>query len=74
MFALRHTVSTQGHALVTGEAKNLTARSHACHAVGVSFILLVLETLGEVSVSAVNTLACLGHLLGQHLGVPPANC
>ena len=53
--------STQGHALMVGQARKLAAHGDACQAVGVFFIPLVLETLGGMSASAVNTLACLGH-------------
>ena len=65
--------STQGHALMVGEARKLAAHGDACQAVGVFFIPLVLETLGGMSASAVDTLACLGRLVGQRLGIPPAD-
>ena len=64
---------SQGHALLVGEERKLTAHADACQAVGVSFIPLVVETLGGMSSSSVSTLACLRRLLGQHLGIPPAD-
>ena len=64
---------SQGHALLVGEERKLAAHADACQAVGVSFIPLVVETLGGMSASSVSTLACLGRLLGQRLGIPPAD-
>ena len=64
---------TQGHALLVGEARKLAAHANACQAVGVSFIPVVLETLGGLSASAVSVVACLGQLLGQRMGISPAD-
>jgi hypothetical protein len=64
---------TQGHALLVGEARKLAAHADACQAVGVSFIPVVLETLGGLSASAVSVVACLGQLLGQRMGISPAD-
>ena len=51
----------------------MAAHADACQAVGVSFIPLVVETPGGMSASSVSTLACLGRLLDQRLGIPPAD-
>ena len=64
---------SQGHALLVGEVRKLVAHADACRAVGVSFIPIVVETLGGMSASSVSTLDCLGRLLGQRLGIPPAD-
>ena len=60
--------STQGHALMVKEARKLAACGDTYQAVGA-----VLETPGGMSAPAVDTLACLGRLLGQRLGIPPAD-
>ena len=44
----------------------------ACQSVGVSFVLLVVETLGGWSDDAIQTICKIGRLLGQRLGSPPA--
>ena len=62
--------TTRGHALLVGEARKLAAHADACQAVGISFIPVVFETLGGMCASAVSSLACLGCLLGQRLGIP----
>ena len=59
--------------LLVGEERKLAAHADACRAVGVSFIPIVVETLGGMSASSVSTLDCLGRLLGQRLGIPPAD-
>ena len=64
---------SQGHALLVGEERKLAAYADACQAVGVSFIPLVVESFGGMNASSVSTLACLGRLLGQRLGIPPAD-
>ena len=65
--------TSQGHALLVGEVRKLAAHGDACRAVGISFIPIVVKTLGGMSASSVSTLACLGRLLGQRLGIPPAD-
>ena len=47
---LKEAAVTQGHALSVGEERKRAAHSEACHAVGVTFIPMVVETLGEVGV------------------------
>ena len=43
---LKEAAVTQGHALSVGEERKRAAHSEACHAVGVTFIPMVVETLG----------------------------
>ena len=64
---------SHGYALLVGEERKMAAHADTCQAVGVSFIPLVVETLGGMSGSCVSTLACLGRLLGQRLGIPPVD-
>ena len=66
-------VSTQGHTLLVGEARKLSTHEAACTAVGVSFVPIVMESLGEMSALAVITLASISRLLGQRLGIPTAD-
>ena len=47
--------STQGHALLVGEARKLSTHEAACTAVGVSFVPIVMESLGGTSALAVIT-------------------
>ena len=47
---LKEAAVTQGHALSVGEERKRAAHSEACHAVGVTFIPMVMESLGEVGV------------------------
>ena len=61
--------STQGHARFVGEARKLSSHGTACQAVGVTFIPLVIETLGGMSSSAVSTLAG----IGLRMGIPPSD-
>ena len=65
--------STQGHALLVGEARKLSTHEAACTAVGVSFVPIVMESFGGMSALAVNTLAGIGRLLGQRLGIQTAD-
>ena len=70
---INSTASTQGHALLVGEVRKLSTHEAACTAVGVSFVPIVMESLGGMSTLAVNTLAGIGRLLGQRLGIPTAD-
>ena len=63
------TASTQGHALLFIEARKLSTCEAACTAVEFSFVPTVMEFLGGMSALAVNTLAGIGRLLGQQLGI-----
>ena len=47
---------TQGHALSIGRERKLAAHSQACHSVGVSFVPLVVETLGGWCEEAISVL------------------
>ena len=62
----------QGHALRVGTERKRMAHSAACRVVGVSFLPLVVESLGGWSDEAADTITSIGRLLGQCLGIPPA--
>ena len=61
--------TVQGHALLLGEERRLSVHAEACRSVGVSFIPLVMESVGGWSDEAADTI---GSLMGQHLGISPA--
>ena len=65
--------TTKGHALSVGEERKRAAHAEACHSVGVSFIPLVIESLGGWSDQAADTIRCFGRLLGQRLGTDTAD-
>ena len=65
--------TTKGHALSVGEDRKRAAHAEACHSVGVSFIPLVVESLGGWSDQAADTIRCFGRLLGQRLGTDIAD-
>ena len=46
--------------------------STACHSVGASFIPLVIESLGGWDEEVVDVFKSIGPLLGQRLGISPA--
>ena len=52
--------------------RKMAAHAESCRAVGVSFVPLVVETLGGWSKGAADALTSIGHLLGQWLGIPPS--
>ena len=64
--------TSQGHALRIGERRKMVHHYEACQSVGVSFVPLVVETLGGWSDDAIQTICKIGRLLGQRLGSPPA--
>ena len=64
--------ATQGHALRIGEERKLAAHQSDCQATGISFVPLVVESLGGWCEEAVHTIGRIGRLLGQRSGVPPA--
>ena len=70
---LHRAASSAGHALTVGEQRKVAAHAAACHAVGVSFVPLVFETLGGMSELASTTVSRIGRLLGQRLGISPAD-
>ena len=61
--------STQGHALLVREARKMSVHEAACAAAGVTLVPIMVDTLGGRSALTVDTLASLGRLLGQCLGV-----
>ena len=69
---LQGAATTQGHALVVGEDRKMAAHAESCRAIGVSFVPLVMETLGGLSQQAVDTLSSIGRFVGQRLGIPPS--
>ena len=69
---LNQSSSVQGHALMVGEERKRAKHAEACHAVGVSFIPLVAESIGGWSEEAAQTISEIGRLQGQRLGIPPA--
>ena len=69
---LQGAASTQGHALVVGAERKLAAHAAACRAAGITFVPLVVESLGGWSNEAADTITKIGRLQGQRLGVPPA--
>ena len=60
--------SMQGHALSVGATRKNAAHADPCHDVGVTFIPLVVETLGGWSNEAARTISNIGRLLGQRSG------
>ena len=70
---LHRAASSAGHALTVGEQRKVAAHAAACHAVGISFVPLVFETLGGMSELASTTVSRIGRLLGQRLGISPAD-
>ena len=64
--------STPGHLLRVGEERKMTAHAESCRAVGVLFVPLVVESLGGWSDEAIHTIASIGRLQGQCLGIPPS--
>ena len=62
--------SDQGYALSVGEGRKMTLHAAPCQAVGVSFVPLIVETLGGWSGLAVCSISHAGRILGQCLGIP----
>ena len=50
----------------------MAAHAEACRAVGVLFVPLVVESMGRWSDEAIHTVASIGRLQGQRLGIPPS--
>ena len=63
--------TTPRYALQVGEERKMAAHVGACRAAGVSFIPLVVESLGGWSYEAIQTIKSIGRLQGQRLGLPP---
>ena len=70
--ALQGAAETQGYALSVGKERKMAAHAASCRAVGISFIPLVVESLGGWSELAAETLRRVGRLLGQRLGISPS--
>ena len=51
----------------------MAMHASSCQAVGVSFVPLVIESLGGWSDLAAKTLSSIGRLLGQRLGILPSD-
>ena len=65
---LQNSSMSQGHALSVGEYRKHSAHSDTCREVGVSFVPLLVETIGGWSEMASQTITSNGRLLGQRLG------
>ena len=65
---LNDAATTQGHALAVGEERKRAAHTEV---VGVTFVPLVVESLGGWSEEAARTTTDIGRLQGQRLGIPP---
>ena len=63
--------TTPGYALQVGEERKMITHARACRAAGVTFILLLVESLGGWSEEAIQTIKSIGRLQGQRLGIPP---
>ena len=63
--------STQDHALLVAEARKFSAHGMQCQSAGITFIPCAIETVGGMSILAAETIANIGRLLGQRLGLPP---
>ena len=73
LFTVQGAPTIQGHALLVGEERKLAAHAEACRSAGVTFIPLVVESLGGWSDEA-STIAAIGRLMGQRLGISPTEC
>ena len=63
--------TTPGHALRVGEERKMAAHAGPCRAACVTFIPLVVESLGGWSEEAIYIIKSIGRLQGQRLGIPP---
>ena len=63
---------TPGYALSVAAERKRAAHASACHSVGVSFTLLVVESLGGWDSEAISTFKAIGRLQGLRLGIPPS--
>ena len=64
--------NTPGHALTVAEERKMAANSESCHALGINFIPLAVESLGGWSSEAIDTISSIGKLQGQCLGISPS--
>ena len=65
--------SVSGYALSVARARKVAAHSEACQSAGVSFVPMVVETLGGWDEEAVRTITAIGRSQGQRLGIPPSD-
>ena len=72
LLTLSGAAHTQGHALQIGEKRKMAAHKESCHAVGVSFTPMVIESLGGWSEIASHNISRIGRLMGQRSGSPPS--
>ena len=63
----------QGHALKVGEQRKMAAHGEEGKEAGINFIPIVVETLGGWSIEAIQTIADIGRLQGQPLGITPGD-
>ena len=68
---LENSSMSQGHALSVGEYRKHSTRSDACRKIGVSFVPLLVKTIGGWSEMASQTITSIGRLLGWCLGSNP---
>ena len=69
--ALAEASTTLGYALRVGEERKMIVHAGACRAAGVTFISVVMESLGGWSEKAFQTIKNIGRLQRQRLGIPP---
>ena len=62
---------SQGHALLVGEARKFSSHGAQCQSAGITFIPITFEALGGMSSLAAETIASIGRLLGQRMGLAP---
>ena len=60
------------HTGACAASRKMVAHAEACRAVGVLFVPLVVESVGRWSDEAIHTIASIGRLQGQCLGIPPS--
>ena len=65
--------SVSGYALLVVRERKMAAHSETCQSVGVSFVPMVVETLGGWDEEAVRTITAIGRSQGQRLGIPPSD-
>jgi hypothetical protein len=66
--------SIQGYALSVGEARKMSVHLDACLSEGISFIPLIVESLGGWSSQASNFIQVVGKHQAQRLGLNPSDC
>ena len=65
---LAEAASTPGHALQVGVHRKLVSILSACRSVGVEFVPIVIETLGDLSEDTISTIRAIGRAVGQRSG------